>query len=151
MKEKLYIEYRFYFDPKANQDALHEMAAQFQEHVYDLWNNDNEHGAVLDVNDITYEVKREVVMNCRVCLEPQHCACICSTCTAARRHYQEANETVVKTLTPGYRFDFQTGKVTELPLEEQEPLAEKKLSHNEKLQRAADAGRDTWDDYRGEK
>ena len=31
--------------------------------------------------------------NCRACLEPQHCDCLCSTCTAARMRYDEHNVT----------------------------------------------------------
>jgi hypothetical protein len=54
--KKLYIEYRLYFSPQANQDALHEMAEAFQENIYDVWNNAYDHGSALDVNDITYEV-----------------------------------------------------------------------------------------------
>jgi hypothetical protein len=60
MKEKLYVEFRFHFNSKANQETLREMAEQFQEHAYDIWNNDAEHGAVLDVNDITFEIVKEV-------------------------------------------------------------------------------------------
>jgi hypothetical protein len=47
--------------------------------------------------------------DCVACLEPQHCACICSTCTAARRKWQEA-------FRPNYKFVFKTGKVTEIPV-----------------------------------
>lgn len=56
MANKLYIEFRLHFNPNANQETLRELAAQFQEHIYDIWNNDAEHGASLDVNDVTYEL-----------------------------------------------------------------------------------------------
>ena len=60
MENKLYIEYRLHFPINANQDTLHELAERFQEHIYDIWNNDAEHGAALDVTDVTYEVVMEV-------------------------------------------------------------------------------------------
>jgi len=60
MADKLYIEFRLHFNLNANQETLRELALQFQEHIYDVWNNDNEHGASLDVNDVTYEVVMEI-------------------------------------------------------------------------------------------
>jgi hypothetical protein len=60
MNQKLYIEYRLYFNPQANQDTLRELAEQFQEHIYDVWNNDAEHGASLDTHDVTFELVMEV-------------------------------------------------------------------------------------------
>jgi hypothetical protein len=60
VEKKLYVEYRLHFNPNANQDTLNELAEAFQEHIYDIWNNDAEHGAALDVNDVTYEIVMEV-------------------------------------------------------------------------------------------
>lgn len=60
MERKLYIEYRLHFNPNANQETLKEMANIFQEHIYDEWNNDNGHSAVLDVNDVTFEIVMEI-------------------------------------------------------------------------------------------
>lgn len=48
-----------YFNPDVNQDALHELATVFQEHIHDEWNNE-EHPMAFDVKDVTFEMVMEI-------------------------------------------------------------------------------------------
>jgi ArsR family metal-binding transcriptional regulator len=68
MEQKLYIEYRLYFNPTANQEYLKDMAEDFQAHINDEWNHDCPHPE-LEVNDVTYEIVMEISCKtkCRRC------------------------------------------------------------------------------------
>ncbi len=59
VERRLYVEYRLYFNPDANQEIIHELAEQFQEHIYDEWTN-TMHAQTLDVKDVTYEIVVEL-------------------------------------------------------------------------------------------
>lgn len=108
--------------------------------------------------------------NCRACLEPQHCDCLCRTCVQARLRmnnvyreegYRDAHaQWEVRCETPErreVRNDYDKGWnafIDELESDsepEPEPKPTRKMTRTERLQAAADAGVDTWEDYRGEK
>jgi hypothetical protein len=57
MERKLYMEFRLYVNPDANQETLHEMAKEFQEGIHDMWNFGD---SPIKVNDITYEIVMEI-------------------------------------------------------------------------------------------
>lgn len=54
MAKKLYIEYRVYFDATTNQELLREVAEQAQEHIYDLFANED--SPIPAVHDVTFEL-----------------------------------------------------------------------------------------------
>ena len=103
--------------------------------------------------------------DCTACLEPQHCDCLCGTCVGARLSYANHQRRFgyqdalhlwepKGELPPRQEGDSQYARgwnqlideVEEGDIDDQKPL-----SRSEKLQRSADAGFDTWEDYRGEK
>lgn len=57
---KLYVEYRVYFDPKTNQDLLRVCAESAQEQIYDIFELDESSGPTPAPNDVTFEIKMEV-------------------------------------------------------------------------------------------
>jgi hypothetical protein len=59
MEKKLYVEYRLYVNPDANQETLKELATEFQEYIHDSW-NDESHPQVFDVTDVTFELVVEI-------------------------------------------------------------------------------------------
>ena len=76
MNQKLYIEYRVYFDHKTNQELLQKVAEAGQEKVYDLFddNSDSDGNPVPSPHDVTYEIKLEAVAH------------ICECSTESRDH-----------------------------------------------------------------
>lgn len=60
-ENKLYIEYRVYFDPKTNQDLLKKVAEQGQKDIYNLFDGvyEESSGPLPSPHDITYEIVME--------------------------------------------------------------------------------------------
>lgn len=59
MERKLYVEFRLFVNPQANQETLKELAIEFQEHIFNEW-NDESHPQVFDVTDVTFEIVMEI-------------------------------------------------------------------------------------------
>lgn len=58
MTNSLFIEFRVHFDPRTNQDLLHELAEKAQEEIYNLFEGRIEEtsGPLPAPHDVTYQV-----------------------------------------------------------------------------------------------
>lgn len=54
----LFVEFRVYFDPRTNQDLLHEMADAVKDRLYDLFEGteDESSGPLPSPHDVTFEL-----------------------------------------------------------------------------------------------